>query len=66
MADCDKDCSLIDYIKNSSPSCGGFELENCADTNTIVDLVDEHLDIGAATVNVFKLLGVHEQGTLLS
>lgn len=65
MADCDTNCSLIDYIKNSTPSCGGFELENCADTNTIVDLVDEHLNIGAATINVFKLLGVHEQGKLL-
>lgn len=40
-------------------------MENCSDTNTIVDLVDEHLSIGAATVNVFKLLGVHEQGKLL-
>lgn len=65
MADCDNDCSLIDYIKNSQPTCGGYELENCSDTNTIVDLVDEHLNIGAATVNVFKLLGVHEQGKLL-
>lgn len=65
MADCDKDCSLIDYIKNSQPTCGGYELENCSDTNTIIDLVDEHLNIGAATVNVFKLLGVHEQGKLL-
>lgn len=64
MADCDNDCSLIDYIKNSEPTCGGFELENCSDTNTIVDLVDEHLNIGAATVNVFKLLGIHEQGKL--
>lgn len=65
MADCDNDCSLIDYIKNSQPTCGGYELENCSDTNTIIDLVDEHLNIGAATVNVFKLLGVHEQGKLL-
>lgn len=65
MADCENDCSLIDYIKNSTPTCGGFELENCNDTNTIVDLVDEHLNIGAATINVFKLLGVHEQGKLL-
>lgn len=65
MADCDNDCSLIDYIKNSQPTCGGYELENCSDTATIVDLVDEHLNIGAATVNVFKLLGIHEQGKLL-
>lgn len=64
MSDCDTNCSLIDYIKNSQPTCGGFELENCSDTNTIIDLVDEHLNVGAATVNVFKLLGVHEQGKL--
>ncbi len=65
MSDCDNNCSLIDYIKSSNPSCGGFELQNCQDTNTILDLVDEHLNIGGATINVFKLLGVHEQGKLM-
>lgn len=65
MADCDKNCSLIDYIKNSTPSCGGFELENCNDNNTIIDIVDEHLTAGGTTINVFKLLGIHEQGKLL-
>lgn len=65
MTDCEKDCSLIDYIKQSTPLCGGFELQNCSDTNTIIDMVDEHLNIGAPTINVFKLLGVHEQGKLM-
>lgn len=61
---CDKDCSLVEYIQQSDPSCGNFELQNCQDNMFIVDVVDEHLNIGAPSINVFKLLGIHEQGTL--
>lgn len=57
-------CSLEDYIKQSSASCGGFELANCADSTTVMDIMDEHLMIGAAPVNVFKLLGITEFGSL--
>lgn len=36
--------------------------ETAADSNLIEAYSTEHLKIGAATANIFKLLGVHEQG----
>lgn len=57
-------CSLEDYIKRSAPSCDNFELANCTDSSTVMDIMDEHLMIGAAPVNVFKLLGLSEYGSL--
>ena len=62
MSDC-KDWSFIEYVKNSKPACEGFELP-VSDSEVISDYVTEHLNIAAAKINVFKLLGVHEQGQL--
>lgn len=62
MSDC-KEWSFIEYVKNSKPSCDGFELPT-SDSEVISDYVTEHLNIAAAKINVFKLLGVHEQGQL--
>lgn len=59
-----KEWSFIEYVKNSKPACNGFELGG-GDNAVISDLVSEHMNIGAAKINVFKLLGVHEQGQLL-
>lgn len=64
MNEC-KEWSFIEYVKNSKPACSGFELGSGTDNETIADLVTEHLNIAAAKVNVFKLLGIHEQGQLL-
>lgn len=62
MNDC-KDWSFIEYVKNSKPACEGFELP-VSDSELISDYVTEHLNIAAAKINVFKLLGIHEQGQL--
>lgn len=63
MSNC-KEWSFIEYVKNSSPSCPGFELE-AGDDEFINDVVAESLNIAAAKVNVFKLLGIHEQGQMM-
>lgn len=63
MSDC-KEWSFIEYVKNSQPACAGWELPT-SDSEVISDYVTEHLNIAAAKINVFKLLGVHEQGQLL-
>lgn len=48
----------------SVPNCSNFQLSS--DPNTVVDsYVSEHINIGGAILNVYKLLGVHEQGKLV-
>ncbi|MHA2404370.1 MAG: discoidin domain-containing protein, partial [Candidatus Kariarchaeaceae archaeon] len=51
---------------NTAPSdvCRPFQLSENADECIIEDYVEEALNIGGAQLNVFKLLGVHEQGQL--
>lgn len=45
--------------------CRPFQLDN-GNANQYVDrVVNEALNIGGATLNIFKLLGVHEQGKLV-
>ena len=63
MKDC-KEWSFIEYVKNSEPACS-FELASGTDNQTISDVLSESLAIAAAPINVFKLLGIHEQGQLL-
>ena len=47
-------------------TCRPFQLtDSCKDTKYIDNLVGEHLNIGGADVNVFPLLGIHEQGLLV-
>lgn len=57
-----------DYTDSNDPwglNCNPyFDLTENADSNVIEDYVEEHLAIGGAKINVFKLLGVHEQGIL--
>ena len=52
--------------KNVDYRCKDFQLETDDKSDNFVDdLVNEALNIGGATLNVFKLLGVHEQGKLI-
>lgn len=46
-------------------SCRPWQLSRTNDNCFIDNLVDESLGIGGADLNVFKLLGVHEQGRLV-
>ena len=52
---------------DTTPSavCKPFTLQDNKDQCIIEDYVDESLAIAGATLNVFKLLGVHEQGKLV-
>lgn len=63
MNEC-KEWSFIEYVLKSKPDCSSFDLSGGDDNEMISDLVTEHLNIGAAKINVHKLLGVHEQGQL--
>ena len=45
--------------------CAPFQLDKNRDTAFIEGVVNENLNIGGATFNVYKLLGVHEQGKLI-
>lgn len=48
----------------STQNCSPFQLSN--DSNTIIDqYVSEHINIGGAILNIYKLLGIHEQGKLV-
>ena len=52
---------------DTTPSavCKPFSITDNRDSCVIEDYVDEALGIAGATINVFKLLGVHEQGKLV-
>lgn len=47
-----------------NPTCSPFDLTLSNETCLISDLITESLNIGAAVINVYRLLGVHEQGLL--
>jgi hypothetical protein len=49
----------------SDPSCNIWSLEQGNENCFIDGIVNEALGIAAATFNVYKLLGVHEQGKLV-
>lgn len=55
------------YVTKSSvvTPCAPFQLDKNRDTAFIESVVNENLNIGGATFNVHKLLGVHEQGLLI-
>ncbi len=48
-----------------NPSCSEWDLQDGKFNDSIEDLVEESLNIAGATLNVYKLLGVHEQGKLI-
>lgn len=48
---------------DSQPTCTPFQLTNESEC-LAASLVNEHLTIGSAIVNVFKILGIYEQGKL--
>ena len=50
---------------NPDKTCSPFQLDKNRDSCFIDSLVNENLNIGAATFNVYNLLGVHEQGKLI-
>lgn len=45
-------------------NCSPFDISESTETCLISDVVGESIEIGGAPLNVFRLLGVHEQGTL--
>ncbi len=49
----------------SDPSCRAWEFTDTPDSCFIEGIIDEVLGIAGANLNVFKLLGVHEQGLLI-
>ncbi len=49
----------------TEPDCKWWELSKNNDACFIDRVVEENLNIGGADINVFKLLGVHEQGQLI-
>lgn len=52
-------------VEQPDLSCKPWQLSKSADTGIIDQYGGEALAIGGADVNVFKLLGVHEQGKLV-
>jgi len=52
-------------ISAGSIKCSGFSLQNNNANDFIEDVVEEALNIGGADLNIYKLLGVHEQGKLV-
>jgi hypothetical protein len=62
----DEPVNLLD--NQGGEACGpntDFDLSKSKDILYQDKLVEEALNIGGATVNVFKLLGIHEQGQLI-
>jgi len=51
--------------QNDDLRCRPYQLENGSSNQYIDRVVNEALNIGGATLNVYKLLGVHEQGKLI-
>lgn len=45
--------------------CNAFQLENDVGNDFVDNVVNEALNVGGATLNIYKLLGVHEQGKLI-
>jgi len=50
---------------SSDKTCKPWQLSKGRDNCFIDGVVNESLNIGAADINVFKLLGIHEQGQLV-
>ena len=50
---------------NNEQVCSPYSLSTDPVNCLVQQLVEEHLNISAAPINVFKLLGVHEQGKLV-
>ncbi len=48
-----------------NPSCSEWDLQEGKGNDFIEDAVEEALNIAGATLHVYKLLGVHEQGKLV-
>lgn len=57
--------ALCPTTGNGDPTCKPWQLINDRINCYADSLVNEHLNIGAANINVFKLLGIHEQGQLV-
>ena len=61
------DLSKINCPSPADITCSEFQLTKTAslDNNLIDSVMNESLNIGAADVHIFKMLGVHEQGDLI-
>jgi hypothetical protein len=44
--------------------CTGFDLSTGPESCLISSVIEEALNIGGADINVYKMLGVHEQGSI--
>lgn len=61
-------CSISSTTGKLCPtqdSCSPFDLSEADDSCVLEDYTEEILNIGAAKINVYKLLGVHEQDKLI-
>lgn len=54
----------LDALKNEKV-CSPFSLSSDPANTLMAGYVEDHLNIGGAQINVFKLLGIHEQGRLV-
>jgi hypothetical protein len=52
-------------VSNNDLRCKPFQLANGSANQYVDSVVNEALNIGGANLNVYKLLGVHEQGKLV-
>ena len=61
------ECGSVNDLQscNNEGVCSPFQLSTDPAACYISQLTEEHLNIGAADINVFKLLGIHEQGKLI-
>ena len=60
------DKKITDLIDGGECRDGTFDLSKNKDLEFINNLGEEQLDIAGAVVNIFKLLGIHEQGSLVN
>lgn len=55
----------IGIVCPNNTLCTVFDLSNGPESCLIADVIEESLNIGGADINVYKMLGVHEQGSLM-
>jgi len=61
---CNTGNGALDFI-SSEDNCSPFDLVNTSDSSQTAQYIDEQLNIAGAELNVYKMLGVHEQGKLI-
>lgn len=65
MSECGKVENTLTDCGNNEGFCSPYNISTDPANCYIENVVEEHLNIGSAPINVFKLLGIHEQGKLI-